>query len=332
MTSYLGSLGMGAASDDSEVSPQVSSSNPVDPAGGSSENQKLSKESANSDAESQDVADSGTSTATPPPEPPPEELSTAEPEEEPVPIDKYRDMIMAMYTKLPNPIQYEQNYLGEDSTSYVLDAGDGNVVKVAKGDEGYDGWHDDIDPMAEHNARVETVEALQRGKGVEGLEQLVTYGSLDPNTAPLAESSDLIIITQKVSGETLGSMDDGGRAAIPVEHYEKFIDTLKAMSERDIVIRPDPDTIVYDPETGFTATDYTTVESRMTQFEPEPSTAEDVAVSFGSPDAGTLVQLDIAPTSVPQHALKYHDAVQRKLGDSAAARYQQKFGNLWPQA
>lgn len=105
---------------------------------------------------------------------------------------------------------------------------------------------------------------LERGRGVPGLEQIITV--VDDN----GQAGRGAVICEFVSGVTLSKIlgegeSEGENPPMFDEHYDRLIETLIAMSERGLIVDGDASNIIYDPDKGFTIIDYPTIEHTQEQ-------------------------------------------------------------------
>lgn len=94
----------------------------------------------------------------------------------------------------------------------------------------------------------EYVEPLVRGRGIDGLEQIVEY---EPKTGDNPGS----VTVEKAEGTRLDKLMAGGATPSEPEHYRKLVATLEQMGQHDLA-PDDAKNVMYSPDKGFTVIDY----------------------------------------------------------------------------
>lgn len=160
-------------------------------------------------------------------------------------------------------------------------------------------------------------EPLERGKGVDGLEQIVT--AVDDR----GEAGGGSVWVQEAPGKTWETMTTEEQRDIPPEHYDRLMNTLEQMEEKGVVIDNHASNIMYDPSAGFTIIDYHTREYWL-GLDPELSaTAQDQTFRLGG-DRGGLTECG-GELSPQEHINKFTEAAERKFGPDAANRIRQSW-------
>ncbi|HKR81863.1 MAG TPA: hypothetical protein VJR27_02590 [Candidatus Saccharimonadales bacterium] len=172
----------------------------------------------------------------------------------------YEAQIADIDQKLDDGVSPEaiEGYIATGGTCYVYrDSETGAIIKLPRvvieveEDDGQGDftYYDEAPPAGTVNTYKE---ALERGEGVPGLEQIV--GTIDDQGRDGAGA----IICKEAPGKTFSRVSSEERRHIPKEHYDNLMETLEAMSQHDLVIDNDPDNLMYDPQAGFTVIDYQT--------------------------------------------------------------------------
>lgn len=150
-----------------------------------------------------------------------------------------------------------------------------------------------------------SVEALKRGIGQRGLQQIVAYS--DSETEPA-------IICEYAPGKPLSAISselDG----IPNYHYEDLLQSYIAMQELGLRTDPVPENTLYCPGNSFTTIDYD-YDLDSTQ------TLQDKVITFASRDV-LLKHLSYRPLDrMPSYALRFQKVVANILGSGTSQSIQ----------
>lgn len=140
--------------------------------------------------------------------------------------------------------RHMQGYIASGSQAHVYRTGDGNVIKIPLMITG-EGKRDILERYA---GRRGYLTALERAKGIPGLEQVVGYIENDPIT----------IVCKEIEGQTLEDMDHLQREAIPKEHFKALMNVLKIVEDRGLQLLIDyhDSNLMYNEQTGFTIIDF----------------------------------------------------------------------------
>jgi len=151
-------------------------------------------------------------------------------------------------------------------------------------------------------------EPLERGRGIPGLEQIVTTiddGGRDGGGA---------IICERIPGKVWDKMTNEEQCEIPAEHYDRLLESLVRMGEQNLVVDNDPDNIMYDSSVGFTILDYSTKEYREEQLGTAQLSDGASQATWVAGKHGALNE----NTDHPVHKANLLDAIKRRFGDSVA--------------
>jgi len=141
------------------------------------------------------------------------------------------------------PIQMD-GYIASGSQHHVFELPDGkNVIKVPI----FDGVHNTDLSSWEfvREMQEQGVEALQRAKGHDGLEQIVAY---------VKDETTGSIICEKVPGTTVNNMQPEEFNNVPQEHFDKLIKTLGTVDQLGLFFDDlgASENVIYHPDKGFT--------------------------------------------------------------------------------
>src|SRR5215469_2136839 len=160
-------------------------------------------------------------------------------------------------------------YVKKGGVCYIFRTHDSNYMKMPRirpQSEGKKG----LVPLPQDIVRREYVIPLLRGRGHEGLEQIVDY--IDATSDNLGA----VIVEPIEDAKLLSDMSEAERNSIPVRHYQQLINVFSTTARLDIAPDYDSTNIFYNPNaksTLFTLIDYGVLESGQPSRTPEEAAA-----------------------------------------------------------
>ncbi|HEV7453887.1 MAG TPA: hypothetical protein VGO07_01365 [Candidatus Saccharimonadales bacterium] len=157
-------------------------------------------------------------------------------------------------------------YVTSGGTCHIFDTPDGKILKMPR--VIYEDEEGGAVPPAPDAARTDYIIPLQRGLGVNSLEQIVAA----------TEENGGAVVCERAPGSSLQKMWYIEIELIPPEHYHQLMETCKELAARGLFPDYAPDNIFYSEDTGFTFIDYGTQEQYEMQSDA-PQTARFFATS-----------------------------------------------------
>lgn len=205
--------------------------------------------------------------------------------------------------------------VGEGGGCFVFNGPNGTVIKIPKNictspensaDDDDEYFDDDAQDMHDR------IEALTRGQGIEGAEQLAGTVTIQTENGPID-----VPLCGKINGQTVDDMSPVELEEIPQEHYDQVINTIDTLMSNGLVIDNDPANVMYDPDKGFVVIDYDTREHREAA-EGGAYTNTNVEVAQEAVIDGALVSRGVGKWPSHQQKVKMDEAIRKKYGDAAA--------------
>lgn len=219
------------------------------------------------------------------------------------------------------PAEELDGYVGQGAVSYVFKLGDSTAGKIPQA------WRldakDDLDVESAADSISRTLIALDRTRGLEGVEQLEGWGR-----EPFAWC------TKYVLGKTVDKCTFNEDGLEP--QFERLLDAVEALTEAEISIDQASTNVMYHPINGFTIIDYATHDETWRQLvQNNPKTSLERTVSgLGNPsvlfDAYTLHS---RADALPEAVLLFRGLCQERYGSKVANRIDESwdmFRNQFP--
>lgn|GEM_PF-2217547 len=226
--------------------------------------------------------------------------------------ERYTNMVNDIDAQLAtgkNPKEID-NFVGQGGLSYVYKDKERNVVvKLPRVYEEVEWEQDGEEHFADVPPSVNTIntaliEPLKKGKGVDGLEQIVTVIDHEGVAGKGA------VVCEFAPGKTWNKLSPDEQLDIPDTHYDRLMDTLEEMGNRGLLIDNDPENFIYDPEKGFTIIDYQLQETRYSEGEVRDGAAQARLIQDHTRYPGALA----SPNSTLRHETRLRAAMIRKFG------------------
>lgn len=234
--------------------------------------------------------------------------TTAEQFDAYVAFERYIDMTVGEH----NGPEGINGYLGDNGFCDLFLTGDGNIMKVPT--ERRTIYHDEHNPQQPGGIMWHIyTRALRRGRGKEGLEQFVAYIDDEGGWKRGA------VICEPVPGNRLGRLSEGEVLAIPAEHLEQLMRTFQTMEECGLMHDVGEANILYNPQTGFTITNYWMYEEWQ-RFMSDSGDA--VIPNKAEAMAGEFIRIQYDYPS--RQAERYLDAFEKTFGKAAAEELRKK--------